>query len=121
MSSEQAVQARKALEIANEVRSRRSRLKAEIAAGHRRVQPLIGSPPWWLRTARVTELLAAVPQLGPATIRRRILGPLQIPEGRQLGRMRLSERLALIACLDARESGAAGKRIAAAAQRAEAA
>lgn len=58
------------LEIANEVRSRRSRLKAELAAGEVTLaQPLLLEQDW-TRTMKVSDLLKAVPGLGPVKVRR---------------------------------------------------
>ena len=57
-------QRRQALEKANWIRSRRSRLKRAVRAGEQAVGPLIAEPPEWLGTMSVRELLMAAPKVG---------------------------------------------------------
>ncbi len=56
----------RALRQANEIRSRRARLKRELAAGRVRIEDIIAEPPQFARTAKVYELLLALPKVGPA-------------------------------------------------------
>ena len=56
----------RALRHANEIRSGRARLKRELASGRVRIEDIIGQPPEFARTAKVYELLLALPKVGPA-------------------------------------------------------
>jgi hypothetical protein len=57
-------QRRAALRRANAVRARRARLKRDLKAGREHITTLLGDPPDWLLTAKVFDLLLAVPKLG---------------------------------------------------------
>jgi hypothetical protein len=58
------------LEIANEVRRRRSRLKAELAAGEATLAKPLLLEQDWTRTMKVADLLKAVPGLGRVKVKR---------------------------------------------------
>ena len=51
---------------ANEVRIGRARLKRELASGRVRIDEIIARPPEFAKTARVYDLLLALPKVGPA-------------------------------------------------------
>lgn len=53
-----------ALKHANHVRTKRARLKKDLKAGVVSVYPLLDQPPDYLRTAKVQEILLAVPKYG---------------------------------------------------------
>ncbi len=53
-----------ALHVANEIRSRRAALKRDLKAGGVDLVQLLLDPPAWLETAKVMELLLAVPRYG---------------------------------------------------------
>jgi hypothetical protein len=53
-----------ALQIANEVRSRRSALKRDLKAGRQSAVLLIADPPAWLQSMKVLDLLTAMPRVG---------------------------------------------------------
>ncbi len=53
-----------ALGRANDIRSRRADLKRDLRAGQQRIDSLLLDPPDWLLTAKVFELLLAVPKYG---------------------------------------------------------
>lgn len=78
-----------ALRQANKVRIRRAELKKEIAAGNKRLEKILARPPEWLTSAKVYELLLAVPKIGPATATR-ILARCRIAHAKTVGG--LSER-----------------------------
>jgi hypothetical protein len=63
-------QRRAALRKANEVRVGRAQLKRDLAAGRVDIEEILARPPEGAKTARVRELLLAVPGLGPARISR---------------------------------------------------
>ena len=53
-----------ALEQANEIRSRRSRIKHDLKAGRCLIYPLLLDPPAELQTAKILDLLLAMPKYG---------------------------------------------------------
>ena len=55
----------RALRHANEIRSDRARLKKELAVGRVRIEEVIAQPPESGQTAKVYELLLALPKIGP--------------------------------------------------------
>ncbi|MGZ4315088.1 MAG: integration host factor, actinobacterial type [Gaiellaceae bacterium] len=54
----------RALQQANQVRSERARLKRELAAGEIGLVQILAQPPACLRTARVRDVLVALPKIG---------------------------------------------------------
>jgi hypothetical protein len=53
-----------ALRHANEIRSRRAQLKRDLKAGRQPIHELLLDPPDYLLTAKVFDLLLAVPKYG---------------------------------------------------------
>ena len=53
-----------ALNRANEVRTRRAQLKRDLKAGRVSIGTLLLDPPSWLETAKVLDMLLALPQIG---------------------------------------------------------
>lgn len=70
MSEETVSQRLRALGLANAVRSERARLKRRLAEGTLELSSVITDPPPCARTARVYELLLALPKVGPAKANR---------------------------------------------------
>jgi len=56
----------RALRHANEIRSGRARLKKELALGRVGIEEIIAQPPESAKTAKVYDLLLALPKIGPA-------------------------------------------------------
>jgi hypothetical protein len=56
----------RALQHANEIRSGRARLKKELALGRVQIEGIIARPPESAKTAKVYDLLLALPKIGPA-------------------------------------------------------
>jgi len=56
----------RALRQANEIRSRRAALKKELASGRVRIDDVLAQPPDYAKTAKVQDLLLALPKVGPA-------------------------------------------------------
>lgn len=54
-----------ALARANAVRTQRSQLKVRLKSGEERLEDVLLSPPEYVHTAKVVELLMALPQVGP--------------------------------------------------------
>ena len=53
-----------ALALANEIRGKRAKLKRDLKAGRAKIHSQIEAPPEWLLTAKVMDLLLAVPKVG---------------------------------------------------------
>ncbi len=53
-----------ALNRANEVRTRRAQLKRDLKAGRVSIGTLLLDPPSWLETAKVLDMLLALPKIG---------------------------------------------------------
>ena len=53
-----------ALQRANEIRSRRAQLKRDLKAGRASIHNLLLDPPQWVETAKVFDMLLAVPKYG---------------------------------------------------------
>ena len=87
-----------ALEIANEVRSRRSRLKAAMAEGRVRLAEPLLSDDAWLRTIKVRDLLLATPGIGPQKVTR-ALNTCWVSPTVPLGKTSQKTRLILLAHL----------------------
>ncbi|HZL07333.1 MAG TPA: integration host factor, actinobacterial type, partial [Coriobacteriia bacterium] len=66
MPERSAQQRREALAHANRVRTQRAALKADLRQGKCSLAALIAAPPPYLATAKVVELLVALPGHGPA-------------------------------------------------------
>jgi hypothetical protein len=58
------VQRMEALQRANNIRSRRAQLKRDLKAGRQPIHELLLKPPEYLETAKVFDLLLAVPKYG---------------------------------------------------------
>jgi hypothetical protein len=56
----------RALRQANEIRSRRAALKKDLASGRVRIEDVLARPPAYAMTAKVQDLLLALPKVGPA-------------------------------------------------------
>lgn len=91
-------QRRQALAKANEVRSARARLKHELGAGRIGLACVLGDPPACAQTAKLRDLLMAVPKIGPVRITR-ALNRCQITEGKTLAELTNRQRAALIQLL----------------------
>jgi hypothetical protein len=59
-----------ALKRANEIRTERARLKRELKAGRTKIHGLLLDPPDYLLTAKVFDLLLAVPKYGRVKVNR---------------------------------------------------
>ncbi len=53
-----------ALRRANDVRVRRAQLKKDLKDGRVRIQTILGDPPEYVETAKVIDILMAVPKFG---------------------------------------------------------
>jgi hypothetical protein len=91
-------QRRRGLEQANEIRSARATLKKQLAAGTIELAPILTQPPAWLKTARVRNLLLAVPKIGTVKANR-LLTQCGIAHSKTLGGLTDRQRRELIGFL----------------------
>jgi len=78
-----------ALERANGIRSARAQLKRDLKAGRARITELLSSPPEYVLTAKVFDMLLAVPKYGRVKANR-VLNQCRISPAKTIGG--LSER-----------------------------
>jgi hypothetical protein len=90
-----------ALERANEIRTRRARLKHDLRAGRTQIHGLLLDPPDYLLTAKVFDLLLAVPKYGRVKVNR-IFVQHRISPSKTLGGMSTRQRHELARLLPAR-------------------
>ena len=88
----------RALRRANQIRSARATLKKELATGRARIEEVLAQPPALATTAKVSELLLAVPGFGPVRATH-ALARCQIPYGKTAAGLSERQRDALIALL----------------------
>jgi hypothetical protein len=87
-----------ALQRANEVRSERARLKRDLKAGRVQINGLLLDPPPYLQTAKVFDLLLAVPKYGRVKANR-ILGQCRISPSKTIGGLSERQRGELVSLL----------------------
>ena len=85
----------RALEQANEVRTARAKLKKDLASGKIELVQILADPPACVRTARVREVLLAVPKVGSVRAGR-ILAQCGIAHSKTLGGLTDRQRGELI-------------------------
>ena len=85
----------RALQRANEIRIGRARLKRELASGRVRIGEVIDRPPEVATTAKVYDLLLALPSVGPAKASRS-LSQCRIAPSKTFGGLSERQRLELI-------------------------
>jgi hypothetical protein len=78
-----------ALNRANDIRVKRARLKRDLKAGDLRIEQVIADPPEFVLTAKVYDMLVAVPRLGRVKVTR-LLTQCRISQSKTVGG--LSER-----------------------------
>ena len=87
-----------ALQRANEIRTQRARLKRELKAGRVKIQALLLDPPEYLQTAKVFDLLLAVPKYGRVKANR-ILTQCRISPSKTIGGLSERQRAELVTYL----------------------
>lgn len=80
-----------ALGRANEIRSRRATLKRELKVGRADVRGLLLDPPEWLLTARVFDVMLAMPKWGRVKVNR-LLVQLRISPSKTVGGLSQRQR-----------------------------
>ncbi len=87
-----------ALAKANEVRVARARLKRDLASGRIELAHVLSEPPPCLQTAKLRDLLLAVPRFGPARVKR-ALANCRIADNKTIGGLSDRQRAELIRLL----------------------
>ena len=88
----------RALEAANEIRTRRARLKKDLKAGKVRIDALLMNPPEYLGSAKVFDLMLAVPKYGRVKVNR-VLNQCRISPSKTIGGLSVRQRAELVALL----------------------
>jgi hypothetical protein len=89
---------------ANEIRTARATLKKELASGRVQIEDVLAQPPASAATAKVSDLLLAVPGYGPVRATRS-LARCQIPYGKTAASLSRRQRDTLIALLRTAKPG----------------
>jgi len=89
------VQRMEALQRANDIRSRRAQLKRDLKAGRQLVHELLLDPPGYLETAKVFDLMLAVPKYGRVKVNK-ILSTCRISPSKTIGGLSQRQRNELV-------------------------
>jgi hypothetical protein len=92
------VQRMDALQRANEIRTARAQLKKDLKAGRRSIHDLLQSPPSYLETAKVFDMLVAVPKYGRVKANK-VLTQCRISPSKTIGGLSERQRTELVASL----------------------
>lgn len=84
-----------ALARANRIRTERARLKRELKAGRLSIHTLLLNPPEYLETAKVFDMLLAVPKYGRVKVNK-ILAACRISPSKTIGGLSERQRSELI-------------------------
>ncbi len=87
-----------ALRRANDIRTQRARLKRDLKAGRTKIDGLLLAPPEYLQTAKVFDLLLAVPKYGRVKVNR-ILNQCRISPSKTIGGLSERQRNELVTYL----------------------
>ncbi|MEJ7717803.1 MAG: integration host factor, actinobacterial type [Thermoleophilaceae bacterium] len=87
-----------ALQRANSIRTDRARLKRELKAGRVKINGLLLDPPDFIQTAKVSDLLLAVPKYGRVKVNR-ILSQCRISPSKTIGGLSGRQRAELVSFL----------------------
>ena len=87
-----------ALQRANEIRTRRAQLKRDLKAGRVSIHTLLLSPPEFLATAKVFDMLLAVPKYGRVKANK-VLQQCRISPSKTIGGLSQRQRTELVSML----------------------
>jgi hypothetical protein len=87
-----------ALERANQIRTRRAKLKRDLRGGRANPQALLLSPPEYILTAKVSDMLLAVPKYGKVKVNK-ILTQCRISPSKTIGGLSARQRAELVSYL----------------------
>jgi len=88
-----------ALKRANDIRVRRAQLKKDLKDGRVRVETILSNPPEYVETAKVFDILMAVPKFGRVKAAR-FLNQCRISQSKTVGGLSERQRAELIALFD---------------------
>lgn len=89
-----------ALQRANDIRTRRSRLKRDIKAGRVTAAHIIATVPWWTESMHTFDLLLAIPKYGRVKANK-ILAYERVSPSKTIGGLSDRQRSQLLAALGA--------------------
>lgn len=84
--------------MANEIRTKRAQLKRDLKAGKVNIDALLLKPPEWLGSAKVFDIILAVPKYGRVKVNR-ILNQCRISPSKTIGGLSERQRAELVALL----------------------
>src|ERR687888_212215 len=87
-----------ALERANEIRTKRAKLKRDLRTGKVNPQGLLLSPPEYILTAKVSDMLMSVPKYGKVKVNK-ILTQCRISPSKTIGGLSARQRAELVSYL----------------------
>jgi hypothetical protein len=87
-----------ALQRANEIRTRRAQLKRDLKAGRVSIHNLLREPPEYVETAKVFDMLLAVPKYGRVKVGK-ILQTCRISPSKTIGGLSERQRTELVSLL----------------------
>jgi hypothetical protein len=88
-----------ALKRANDIRVRRAKLKKDLKDSRVRIEAILGDPPEYVETAKVFDILLAVPKFGRVKAAR-FLNQCRISQSKTVGGLSERQRAELIALFD---------------------
>ncbi len=88
----------KALRRANDIRTRRAQLKRDLKAGKVKVESLLLVPPEWVMSAKVFDMILAVPKYGRVKANK-ILTQCRISPSKTIGGLSERQRAELVQML----------------------
>jgi hypothetical protein len=84
-----------ALKRANDIRVRRAQLKKDLKSGAVQIEEILSDPPEWVSTAKVFDMLMAVPKFGRVKAAR-FLNQCRISQSKTVGGLSDRQRTELI-------------------------
>lgn len=87
-----------ALRLANEVRQQRAQLKRDLKEGRRSIIAVALEPPSFIATAKVLDILLAMPRFGPVKVNK-LLSQCRIAPSKTIGGLSVRQRDELVARL----------------------
>ena len=88
----------KALNRANEIRTKRAKLKRDLKAGKVQVEKLLLDPPDWVLSAKAFDMILAVPKYGRVKANK-ILTQCRISPSKTIGGLSERQRAELVSML----------------------
>jgi hypothetical protein len=87
-----------ALKRANEIRVRRAQLKRDLKSGDVQIEKILSNPPGYVETAKVFDMLMAVPKFGRVKAAR-FLNQCRISQSKTVGGLSERQRAELVGLL----------------------